>query len=130
MTLGEYNESQNLGYWNFDDDDNDFGPLPPYNRNFETNCNIFQNSYNNEFSFKSDGNFQSSHFHASAPRPMTFGEGLRMYEHEKIENRYREEDHCWEHELNLLFEFDDDFASETFGVEEFFEPNEVLVPTL
>ena len=57
MTLGEYNESKNLGYWNFDDDYNDFGPLPPYNRNFETNCNSFQNSYINEFSFKSDGNF-------------------------------------------------------------------------
>ena len=130
ITLGEYNESQNLGYWNFDDDDNDFGPLPPYNRNFEKNSNSFQNFYNNEFKFKSDSNFQGSHFHASAPRPMTFGEGLRMYENERIENRYREENRSWEHELDLLFESDDDFAFETFEVEECFEPNEVLVPTL
>lgn len=61
---------------------------------------------------------------------MALGEGLRMYENEKIENCYREENRCWEHELDLLFESNDDFASETFKVEECFEPNEVLVPTL
>ena len=32
--------------------------------------------------------------------------------------------------MDLLFEFDGDFTSETFEVEECFEPNEVLVPTL
>ena len=119
-----------MGYWNFDNVDNDFGPLPPYNRNFETNSNSFQNSYNNEFKFKSDGNSQSSHFQGSAPQPMTFGEGLRMLENEKIKNRYREENRLWEHELDLLFESDDDFSSETFEVEECFEPNEDFVPTL
>ena len=35
----------------------------------------------------------------------------------------------WEHELDLLFEFDDDFAFETFEVKECFEPDEVLVHT-
>ena len=62
MTLGEYYKSQALECVYFEDDNNDFGHLPPYNRGFETNCNSFQNSYNNEFKFKSDDTFKVSIF--------------------------------------------------------------------
>lgn len=130
MTLGEYYESQSLDYINFGSDHFDFGSQDSFDKNFETNCNHFQNSYINYFECSPENNFQTSQFQESAPRPMTFDEGLRMLENERIENRYREENRCWEHELDLLFESNDDFSSETSEVKDCFDPNEEFVPTI
>lgn len=85
MTLGEYYKSQSLDYINFGRDHFDSGSQDPYDKNFETNCNHFQNSYVNDFECSPENNFQNSQFQESAPRPMTFGEGLRMLENERIE---------------------------------------------
>ena len=67
---------------------------------------------------------QTFHLEEFAPPPITLCEGICILDNEKLENKYREENHYWKQELDALFKSNDDFPSDTFEVEESFQPKD------